>query len=70
MVWHKYFYDELGRIAQGAGNRVSGSNIIFFIQKPQVLQDRKVTYGRIVCDIKPQKYEIHRIRLTAGNLID
>ena len=48
------------------GNIVSESNTIFFIQKSQVLQDRKATYVRIVCDIKPQKYETHRTRLTAG----
>jgi hypothetical protein len=33
--------------------------------------DRKVTYGRIVCTIRPQKKETHRTRLTVGgNLID
>ena len=33
MVWHKYFPNELGRLAQGVSNRVSGSNTIFFIPK-------------------------------------
>jgi hypothetical protein len=33
--------------------------------------DRKVTYGRIVATIRPQKSETHRVRLTVGgNLID
>jgi hypothetical protein len=33
--------------------------------------DRKVTYGRIVCTIRPQKEEKHRTHLTVGgNLID
>ena len=46
-------------------------NIILFIPKSQVPKDRKVTHGIIFCDIKTQKYETHRTRLTVGgNLID
>ena len=55
MIWYKYLSNELVRLAQGGVNRVNGYNKIFFIQESLVLQDRKVKYGRIVCDIKPQK---------------
>ena len=52
MVWHKYFFNELGRLARDVGNRVTGSNAIFFVPKSQVPQDQKFTYGIIFCDIK------------------
>jgi hypothetical protein len=71
-VWTKSFANELGRLANGVGTRVpEGTNTIFFINRSQVPTDRKVTYGRIVCTIRPQKKETHRTRLTVGgNLID
>jgi hypothetical protein len=71
-VWTKWFANELGRLANGVGTRVpEGTNTIFFINRSQVPTDRKVTYGRIVCTIRPQKKETHRTRLTVGgNLID
>ena len=51
---------------QYLGERVYGSNTIFFVPKSQVPQDQKVKYVRIVCDIKSQKYETNKIRLTVG----
>jgi hypothetical protein len=48
-----------------------GTNIIFFVDKSKIPADRKVTYGQIVCLVRPQKQETHRTRLTVGgNLID
>jgi hypothetical protein len=44
----------------------SGTKTICFIRKNQVPSDRKVTYGRIVATICPQKAEAHRTRLTVG----
>ena len=71
MARNKEFSNKLSTLEQGVGNIVSGSKTMFFIPKPQVSQDRKVTHGRIVCDIKPQKSETHRTRLTVRvNLID
>ena len=47
-----------------------GTNTIFFIPKDKVPAGRTVTYGRIVAEIRPQKDETHRTRLTVGgNLI-
>ena len=49
----------------------SGTNTIFFIPKYKVPAGRTVTYGRIVAEIRPQKAETHRTRLTVGdNLIN
>ena len=48
----------------------SGTNTIFFIPKEKVPAGRTVTYGIIVAEIRPQKAETHRTRLTVGgNLI-
>jgi hypothetical protein len=71
-VWTQSFANTLGRLANGVGTSVpEGTNTIFFINRNQVPTDRKVTYGRIFCTIRPQKKETHRNRLTVGgNLID
>ena len=61
--------NELGRLAQGYQD-IAGRNTIFFIHRSQIPRNKKVTYGRIVCAIRPQKKETHRVRLTiGGNLI-
>ena len=42
-----------------------------FIKKSKVPKDKKVTYGKIVCEIKPEKDEKKHTRLTVGgNLLD
>ena len=49
----------------------TGSNTLGFIPKSKVPTGKMPTYGRLVCDIKPNKAETHRTRLTiGGNLID
>jgi hypothetical protein len=60
--------NEFGRLAQGVGERVKGTNTIFFIRKDQVPKDRAkdVTYGSFSCDTKPNKEEKECTRLTAG----
>ena len=70
-VWTKSFANELGRLAQGVGNRIEGTNTITFIAYTDVPDDRVCTYGRIVCELRPQKEEKECTRLTVGgNLID
>ena len=70
-IWGKSFANELGRLAQGVGNRIDGTNTIFFEKNSAVPRGKKVTYGRLVCDIKEQKSENHRTRLTVGgNLLN
>ena len=43
-----------------------GTNTIRFIDRQQVHRGRRITYGNLVCDIRPNKAEVHRVRLTAG----
>ena len=42
-----------------------------FIPKSKVPKEKKVTYGKIVCEMKPEKQDKERTRLTVGrNLLD
>jgi hypothetical protein len=66
-MWAQAFANELGRVAQGIQN-VKGTDKIAFIFASEVPRDRTVTYGRLVCDIRPQKAEQHRVRLTVGGV--
>jgi hypothetical protein len=60
--------NEFGRLPQGVGGQIQGTNTIFFIQKNQIPGDRwkDVTYAKFVCELKPNKKEIHQTRLTIG----
>ena len=72
-AWLLSFANELGRLTQGVGTRTPGTDTIFFIPHSQIPTDRRkdVTYRRICVDLRPQKEEINRTRLTVGgNLID
>ena len=69
-IWEISFADELGQLAQGIRG-LKGTNTFIFIIKAQVPKDKKVTYGKILCEVKPDKKEKERIRLTlGGNLLD
>jgi hypothetical protein len=46
--------------------RIEGTGTLHFIKKFQVPKDRKATYANFVCNIRPQKTERHRVRMTAG----
>ena len=39
---------------------------MFFTTKDNIPKDRKITYANFICNIRPQKPETHRVRLTAG----
>ena len=64
--WGYSFGNEIGRLAQGMPGRNEGTNTIFFIHKHKVPPDRwrDITNGRIVCNVRPQKEEKNRTRLT------
>ena len=69
-IWEISFANELGKLAQGIRG-VKGTTTVIFIIKDQVPKDKKVTYGKIVCEVKPEKEEKERTRLTLdGNLLD
>ena len=67
-VWFHSSANEFGRLAQGVGGRIQGTNTIFFIHKHQIPTDRwkDITYAKFVCELKPNKVEVHRTRLTVG----
>ena len=64
-IWERSFANELGKLAKGI-RMVKGTNTVLFIPKAQVLKDKKETYGKIVCKVKPKKEDKERTRLTAG----
>jgi len=69
-IWVHSFANKLGRLFQGIRN-IPGTDTCFFIKKFQVPTHKCATYGRICCNVRLQKEEIYRTRLTVGgNLID
>jgi hypothetical protein len=69
IIWNKSSANEFGRLAQGLPDgRVTATNTIFFIHRDLVPKDRlkDVTYASFSCDMKPNKKETHRTRITAG----
>lgn len=67
-IWQKSFSNELGRLAQGIGKIISGTNTIIFVEYKDIPKDRckEITYGKLVVDYKPHKLEKCRTRLTVG----
>jgi hypothetical protein len=67
-TWSKSSANEFGRLANGVGGRIKGTNTIKFIHKRDVPRNRMkdVTYGQFVCVIRPEKTEIHRTRFVVG----
>ena len=69
-AWQRSSANEFGRLAQGVGGRIQGTNTIFFIPKHKIPKNKMPTYARFVCTYRPQKSEPNRTRLTVGgNLI-
>ena len=66
--WGYSFGNGIGRRAQGMPGRNTGTNTIKFIHKSKMPADRwkDVAYARIVCNVRPQKEEVNRTRLTFG----
>jgi hypothetical protein len=64
-LWTRGFGNECGRLFQGIRD-IPGTDICFFINLKNIPNDKKITYGKIVCDYKPHKTEKERVRLTVG----
>ncbi len=65
--------DEFGRLAQGIGGRIKGTNTIRFIHKHEIPADRlkDLTYIKFVCNVRTKKKDPYRTRATmGGNLIN
>ena len=68
-IWSTSSANKFGRLANGLKDwRVKPTNTIQFIRKEDVPADRikDVTYGSFICDLKPNKEEVNRTRLTMG----
>jgi hypothetical protein len=64
-LWTRGFCNECGRLFQGIRD-IPGTDTCFFIDLKNIPNDRKITYGKTVCDYKPHKKEKERVRLTVG----
>jgi hypothetical protein len=64
-LWKRGFRNKAGRLFQGIID-IPGTNTCFFVELISIPKDRKITYGKTVCDYKPHKKEKERVRLTVG----
>jgi hypothetical protein len=48
-LWKRGFSNEVGRLFQGIRN-IPGKNTCFFVELTNIPNNRKITYGKIVCD--------------------
>jgi hypothetical protein len=64
-LWTRGFGNECGRLFQGIRD-IPGTDTCFFTTLKNIPNDRKITYGKIVCDYKPHKKEKECVRLTVG----
>jgi hypothetical protein len=48
-LWTQGFGNECGRLFQGIQD-IPGNDTCFFIKLTNIPKDRKITYGKIVCD--------------------
>ena len=67
-AWGRSSANEFGRLAQGIGGRIKGTNTIQFIFQHEMPKGRMkdVTYGQFVCTVRPEKEESNRTRFTVG----
>lgn len=64
-IWTKALNNELGRLANGY-KKIIGTQTLKFIPKRDIPPNRKITYSNFVCDIRPHKKELYRVRMTVG----
>jgi hypothetical protein len=64
-LWTRGFGNECEHLFQEIQD-IPGTDTRFFIYLKNIPNDRKITYGKIVCDYKPHKKEKERVRLTVG----
>ena len=66
--WNTSCANELGRLTQGVGNRIKGTNTAFWMTldsiPPSLRKD--ITYANFVVDLRPTKEDPYRTRMTAG----
>ncbi len=67
-VWSHSSANKFGRLAQGVGTWIQGTNTIFFVSKNEIPFDcsKDVTYRKFVCKYKPDKAKKEQTRFTVG----
>jgi hypothetical protein len=75
-IWDTSYSNELGRLCQGVGTnnddpstkRVEGTDTFRVIHYNDIPPERRgdVTYTRVVCEVRPQKEDPNRTRITIG----
>ena len=65
-IWKSSYGNDICRLAQGMPGRPDGTDTIKFIRRSDVPPNKKVTYGKKECTIRPTKAEKYRVRLTVG----
>jgi hypothetical protein len=60
IAWKTSAANEFGRLAQGVGGCVKGTDTIHFIPHHEMPASRQATYPRFVCTERPQKQEKNR----------
>jgi len=75
-VWDTSYANELGRLCQGIGSdtttpnnkRIDGTDTFRPINYHDIPADRRsdITYTRVVCEVRPQKDDPNRTRITIG----
>jgi hypothetical protein len=65
LILTRGFGNKCRRLLQGIRD-IPGTDTCCFIGVKNIPNDRKITYGKIVCDYKPHKKEKERVRLTVG----
>jgi hypothetical protein len=64
-LWTQGFGNYYGHLFQDIQD-IPGTYICLFLKLTNIPKDRKITYGKIVCDYKPQKKRKECVRLTVG----
>jgi hypothetical protein len=64
-LWKRGFGNKTDRLFQGIRD-IPGTDTCLFVELTNIPKDRKITYGKIVCDYKPHKKEKERVRITVG----
>ena len=66
--WRYSSANEFGRLAQGIGGRIKGTDTVKCMQKNQVPDERMkhVTHGQFICNVRSEKDEKNRTRCVVG----
>ena len=76
-IWNIAAYKEYGDLFQGYGKNADrtkiakGTNTCHWCPKTQVQKNKKATYAWYVVNVRPEKYDPNRLRITvSGNRLD